>query len=45
MSTAQILIVLGLGWVGGGLAVAMLLGRAFRSANLESEDPSTTSVL
>ncbi|HEX9813110.1 MAG TPA: hypothetical protein VGA88_13620 [Burkholderiales bacterium] len=45
MSTAQILIVLALGWVGGGLVVAMLLGRAFRNADLDPEDSATTSVL
>jgi hypothetical protein len=45
MSTAQILIVLALGWIGGGLIVAMLIGRVFRSADLEPEDSPTTSVL
>jgi hypothetical protein len=45
MSTAQILIVLALGWIGGGLVVAMLIGRVFRSADLEPEDSPTTSVL
>jgi hypothetical protein len=38
MSTAQLLIVLGLAWAGGGFLVAMLLGRIFRNANFESED-------
>jgi len=45
MSTAQILIVLALSWIGGGLVVAMLLGRVFRNASLESEDSPTTTVL
>jgi hypothetical protein len=38
MSTAQLLIVLAIGWAAGGFVVAMLLGRIFRSASLEAED-------
>lgn len=45
MSTAQILITLALSWIVGGLAVAMLIGRVFRNANLESEDSPTTTVM
>jgi hypothetical protein len=45
MSTAQIVIILALGWIAGGLVVAMLIGRVFRSADLEPEDSPTTSVL
>ena len=38
MSTAQLLIVVAVAWAAGGFAVAVLLGRIFRNANLEPED-------
>ncbi|OGI70189.1 MAG: hypothetical protein A2W18_12145 [Candidatus Muproteobacteria bacterium RBG_16_60_9] len=40
MSTAELLIVVAIGWAAGGFIVAMLLGRIFRSADLEPEDSS-----